>query len=140
MSRITHDYSGIHIALKRTFAPRSRPVRGSCLRVQRVKRVEVTTIKPLFTRSTSGEFNSPPAIFALRQEWQRAKKQVVLVRTETSPEDVGGMWAAEGIVTARGGTPIPPASHRSNTLACLGKDTLAFLGDYYCDMGDYYCD
>ena len=29
--------------------------------------------------------------------------QVILVRTETSPEDVGGMHAAEGILTARGG-------------------------------------
>ncbi len=29
--------------------------------------------------------------------------QVILVRVETSPEDVGGMHAAEGILTARGG-------------------------------------
>jgi pyruvate,orthophosphate dikinase len=31
------------------------------------------------------------------------REQVVLVRTETSPEDVHGMMAAEGILTARGG-------------------------------------
>ncbi|KAH7299081.1 hypothetical protein KP509_25G071800 [Ceratopteris richardii] len=30
-------------------------------------------------------------------------KEVILVRTETSPEDVGGMHAAAGILTARGG-------------------------------------
>ncbi|KAG9151076.1 hypothetical protein Leryth_002662 [Lithospermum erythrorhizon] len=30
-------------------------------------------------------------------------KSVILVRTETSPEDVGGMHAAAGILTARGG-------------------------------------
>src|SRR5438477_3990777 len=30
-------------------------------------------------------------------------QQVILVRPETSPEDVAGMYAAEGIVTARGG-------------------------------------
>jgi pyruvate,orthophosphate dikinase len=30
-------------------------------------------------------------------------RKVILVRTETSPEDVGGMNAAEGILTARGG-------------------------------------
>lgn len=29
--------------------------------------------------------------------------QVILVRLETSPEDVGGMHAAQGILTARGG-------------------------------------
>ena len=28
---------------------------------------------------------------------------MILVRCETSPEDVGGMHAAEGIVTQRGG-------------------------------------
>jgi len=28
---------------------------------------------------------------------------VILLRTETSPEDVGGMHAAEGILTSRGG-------------------------------------
>ena len=27
----------------------------------------------------------------------------ILVREETSPEDVGGMWASDGILTARGG-------------------------------------
>ena len=27
----------------------------------------------------------------------------ILVRDETSPEDVGGMWAAKGVLTARGG-------------------------------------
>jgi pyruvate,orthophosphate dikinase len=33
----------------------------------------------------------------------KAGDPVILVRTETSPEDVGGMHAAEGILTARGG-------------------------------------
>jgi len=31
------------------------------------------------------------------------KEKVILVRTETSPEDIGGMAAAQGILTARGG-------------------------------------
>ena len=30
-------------------------------------------------------------------------EKVILVRTETSPEDIGGMFAAQGILTARGG-------------------------------------
>ncbi|HMK42915.1 MAG TPA: pyruvate, phosphate dikinase [Dissulfurispiraceae bacterium] len=30
-------------------------------------------------------------------------EKVILVRTETSPEDIGGMYAAQGILTARGG-------------------------------------
>lgn len=37
-------------------------------------------------------------------EEQAAKgERVILVRTETSPEDIGGMAAAQGILTARGG-------------------------------------
>ncbi len=36
-------------------------------------------------------------------EWHQRGKDVVLVRNETSPEDVHGMHAAEAILTARGG-------------------------------------
>ena len=35
--------------------------------------------------------------------WHKDGKKVVLVRLETSPEDLAGMEAAEGILTARGG-------------------------------------
>nr|BAA21654.1 pyruvate orthophosphate dikinase [Eleocharis vivipara] len=37
------------------------------------------------------------------ETWHAQGKAVILVRTETSPEDVGGMHAAAGILTARGG-------------------------------------
>ncbi len=37
------------------------------------------------------------------EEWAAKGKDVILVRKETSPEDVGGMHAAKGILTARGG-------------------------------------
>lgn len=37
------------------------------------------------------------------ETWHAQGKNVILVRTETSPEDVGGMHAAVGILTARGG-------------------------------------
>ncbi|OAY74577.1 Pyruvate, phosphate dikinase, chloroplastic [Ananas comosus] len=37
------------------------------------------------------------------ETWHAQGKAVILVRTETSPEDVGGMHAATGILTARGG-------------------------------------
>jgi pyruvate,orthophosphate dikinase len=36
-------------------------------------------------------------------DWKKAGKTVLLVREETNPEDVEGMRAAEGILTARGG-------------------------------------
>jgi pyruvate,orthophosphate dikinase len=45
------------------------------------------------------------AVFTAEEAEAREKKgqKVILVRRETSPEDVGGMFAAQGIVTATGG-------------------------------------
>ena len=37
------------------------------------------------------------------EEWAAAGEKVILVRRETSPEDVGGMYVAQGILTATGG-------------------------------------
>lgn len=37
------------------------------------------------------------------EEWAEKGERVILVRNETSPEDIGGMAAAQGILTARGG-------------------------------------
>jgi len=43
-------------------------------------------------------FSAPAA-----EDWAMAGKNVILVRRETSPEDVGGMHAAQGILTSTGG-------------------------------------
>jgi len=37
------------------------------------------------------------------EQWAKKGEKVILVRVETSPEDIGGMAAAQGILTARGG-------------------------------------
>jgi pyruvate, orthophosphate dikinase len=37
------------------------------------------------------------------EEWAAKGERVILVRRETSPEDVGGMYVAQGILTATGG-------------------------------------
>ncbi|EFW36905.1 pyruvate, phosphate dikinase [Treponema phagedenis] len=37
------------------------------------------------------------------QLWKESKEKLILVRKETSPEDVGGMYAAQGILTGTGG-------------------------------------
>ena len=37
------------------------------------------------------------------EKWHKQKKKVILVRHETSPEDVQGMHVSEGILTAKGG-------------------------------------
>ena len=52
-------------------------------------------------------------------------KQVILVRVETSPEDVGGMHAAEGILTSRGGM----TSHAAVIARGWGKPCVAGCGD-----------
>lgn len=43
-------------------------------------------------------FNAPDAT-----EWVKRGEQVILVRLETSPDDIRGMHASQGILTARGG-------------------------------------
>ena len=52
-------------------------------------------------------------------------KNVILVRIETSPEDVGGMDAAQGILTSRGGM----TSHAAVVARGWGKPCVAGCGD-----------
>ena len=58
------------------------------------------------------------------EAWRDDGKKVVLVRIETSPEDVGGMDAAEGILTARGGM----TSHAAVVARGWGKPCVAGCG------------
>ena len=59
---------------------------------------------------------------ALRaEEMAAAGEKVILVRAETSPEDIGGMDAAEGILTARGGM----TSHAAVVARGMGKSCVA---------------
>jgi pyruvate,orthophosphate dikinase len=51
------------------------------------------------------------------EEWAAAGKKVILVRRETSPEDLKGMYAAEGILTERGGM----TSHAAVVARGMGK-------------------
>ena len=55
--------------------------------------------------------------------------EVILVRIETSPEDVGGMHAAKGILTARGGM----TSHAAVVARGWGKPCVAGCGDIVVD-------
>ena len=52
------------------------------------------------------------------------KEKVILVRSETSPEDIGGMDAAQGILTARGGM----TSHAAVVARGMGKCCVAGCG------------
>ena len=63
------------------------------------------------------------------EELAEQKKDVILVRLETSPEDIGGMHAAQGILTATGGT----ASHAAVVARGMGKCCVAGCGEIYID-------
>jgi pyruvate,orthophosphate dikinase len=58
------------------------------------------------------------------EEWAAKGKQVVLVRIETSPEDLSGMHVAEGILTARGGM----TSHAAVVARGMGKCCVSGAG------------
>ncbi|MDG6243760.1 MAG: pyruvate, phosphate dikinase [Methanolobus sp.] len=58
-------------------------------------------------------------------------EKVILVRTETSPEDIGGMDAAQGILTVRGGM----TSHAAVVARGMGKPCVAGCGAVSIDMG-----
>ncbi|MEM0982336.1 MAG: pyruvate, phosphate dikinase [Planctomycetota bacterium] len=58
-----------------------------------------------------------------------AGEQVVLVRTETSPEDVEGMHSAMGILTSTGGM----TSHAAVVARCWGKCCVVGAGELYVD-------
>jgi pyruvate,orthophosphate dikinase len=59
------------------------------------------------------------------EAWAARGEKVILVRLETSPEDIGGMHAAQGILTARGGI----TSHAAVVARGMGKPCVAGSGD-----------
>ncbi len=61
---------------------------------------------------------------AKAEELANAGKKVVLARVETSPEDLRGMIAAEGILTSRGGV----SSHAALVARQMGKVCVAGAG------------
>ena len=63
------------------------------------------------------------------EEQTRLKKKVILVRIETSPEDIHGMHAARGILTARGGM----TSHAAVVARGMGKCCVSGCGDIKID-------
>ena len=58
------------------------------------------------------------------EKWHEAGRRVIMVRIETSPEDLAGMAAAEGIVTARGGM----TSHAAVVARGMGKCCVSGAG------------
>jgi pyruvate,orthophosphate dikinase len=71
------------------------------------------------------------ATFTAEDAFRKAEEgeKVILVRVETSPEDIEGMNAAEGILTARGGM----TSHAAVVARGMGKCCIAGCGDISID-------
>ena len=63
------------------------------------------------------------------EKWKEAGKKVVLVRLETSPEDITGMKAAQGILTVRGGM----TSHAAVVARGMGTCCVSGCGDIAMD-------
>ncbi|XP_008795092.2 pyruvate, phosphate dikinase, chloroplastic-like [Phoenix dactylifera] len=69
------------------------------------------------------------------ETWHAQGKTVILVRTETSPEDVGGMHAAAGILTARGGM----TSHAAVVARGWGRPCVSGCSDIHVNDADKVC-
>jgi pyruvate,orthophosphate dikinase len=63
------------------------------------------------------------------EEWQAKGENVILVRIETSPEDLAGMDAAKGILTAKGGM----TSHAAVVARGMGKCCVSGAGSVRID-------
>ena len=90
------------------------------------KRNVVATGLPASPGAASGEivFNSEDAETA-----KAAGKAVILVRVETSPDDIHGMHVAEGILTTRGGM----TSHAAVVARGMGKPCVSGAGSIRVD-------
>lgn len=63
------------------------------------------------------------------EEWAKRNKKVIMVRLETSPEDLRGMSVAQGILTARGGM----TSHAAVVARGMGKCCVSGAGEIKVD-------
>lgn len=64
------------------------------------------------------------------EEMAENGEKTILVRTETSPEDIGGMAAAQGVLTVRGGM----TSHAAVVGRGMGKPCVVGCGEISIDM------
>src|SRR5665213_266209 len=94
----------------------------------RAHRKVVATGLPASPGAASGEIVfSPDEAAQLKADG----KKVILVRVETSPEDIHGMHAAEGILTTRGGM----TSHAAVVARGMGKPCVSGCGTIRVDYG-----
>ncbi|HXP97824.1 MAG TPA: pyruvate, phosphate dikinase, partial [Telmatospirillum sp.] len=63
------------------------------------------------------------------ETWTKKGEKVILVRIETSPEDIGGMHVSQGILTSRGGM----TSHAAVVARGMGRPCVAGAGELRID-------
>ncbi len=63
------------------------------------------------------------------EDWVKRGEAVILVRRETSPEDIGGMHVSQGILTTRGGM----TSHAAVVARGMGTPCVCGAGDIHVD-------
>ncbi len=63
------------------------------------------------------------------ETWVANKENVILVRTETSPDDISGMYVSQGVLTARGGM----TSHAAVVARGMGTPCISGAGDLKID-------
>ncbi|MDQ0505433.1 pyruvate, phosphate dikinase [Xanthobacter agilis] len=87
----------------------------------KAERTVLTTGLPASPGAASGAivFSADEA-----EAWKDKGRKVILVRAETSPEDINGMHAAEGILTSRGGM----TSHAAVVARGMGKPCVSGAG------------
>ncbi len=101
-----------------------------CIRrsIPKAKRDLILSGLPASPGAASGE-----VVFSADEAERLAQegRKVILVRVETSPEDIHGMHAAVGIVTARGGM----TSHAAVVARGMGRPCVCGAGDLKIDRG-----
>ena len=92
----------------------------------KAKKTKLTRGLPASPGGACGQivFSSEEAV-----EWKEKGHKVILVRVETSPEDILGMVAAQGILTTRGGM----TSHAAVVARGMGKCCVAGAGEVQVD-------
>lgn len=88
----------------------------------KAKKTVLTKALPASPGGATGKivFSSEEAV-----EWKERGEKVILARVETSPEDILGMVAAQGILTSRGGM----TSHAAVVARGMGKCCVAGAGE-----------
>ncbi len=96
---------------------------------KKVKRDVISKGLPASPGAASGKvvFSAEEA-----EDLAHKKEDVILVRLETSPEDIHGMHASKGILTARGGM----TSHAAVVARGMGKPCVCGAGDIKVDYKD----